>query len=63
MLVRTEDAVKGKAVHPKMRSGWAMKSVIRSSMLRGSRTNVGKETFERSIPTLLDYDEEIMIEP
>lgn len=35
-----------------MRSGWDMKSVIRSSMLLGSRTNVGNVTFERSIPTL-----------
>jgi hypothetical protein len=38
--------------HPKMRSGWAMKSVMRSSILLGSRTNVGKVTFERSMPTL-----------
>jgi hypothetical protein len=29
-----------------------MKSVIRSSMLRGSSTNVGKVTLDRSIPTL-----------
>jgi len=29
-----------------------MKSVMRSSMLLGSRTNVGKVTFERSMPTL-----------
>lgn len=29
-----------------------MKSVIRSSMLLGSRTNVGKVTLERSMPTL-----------
>jgi len=29
-----------------------MKSVIRSSMLRGSSTKVGKVTFDRSIPTL-----------
>jgi hypothetical protein len=29
-----------------------MKSVIRSNMLRGSKTNVGKVTLERSIPTL-----------
>lgn len=35
-----------------MRSGWDMKSVMRSSILRGSRTNVGKVTFERSMPTL-----------
>lgn len=38
--------------NPKMRSGWDMKSVMRSSMLLGSRTKVGKVTFERSIPTL-----------
>ena len=31
-----------------------MKSVIRSSMLRGSRTNVGKVTLDKSIPTLCD---------
>jgi hypothetical protein len=30
-----------------------MKSVIRSSILRGSSTNVGKVTLERSIPTLI----------
>ena len=35
-----------------MRSGWDMKSVIRSSMLRGSSTNVGNVTLERSMPTL-----------
>jgi hypothetical protein len=35
-----------------MRSGWAIKSVMRSSMLLGSRTNVGKVTLERSMPTL-----------
>lgn len=29
-----------------------MKSVMRSSMLLGSRTKVGKVTFERSMPTL-----------
>ena len=40
------------AAYPKIRSGWAMKSVIRSSMLRGSSTNVGKVTLDRSIPTL-----------
>ena len=39
--------------HPKMRSGCAMKSVMRSSMLRGSRTKVGKVTLERSMPTLV----------
>lgn len=38
--------------HPKMRSGCDMKSVMRSSMLLGSRTKVGKVTLERSIPTL-----------
>ena len=38
--------------HPKMRSGWAIKSVMRSSMLLGSSTNVGKVTLERSMPTL-----------
>ena len=37
---------------PKMSSGWDMKSVMRSSMLRGSSTKVGKVTLERSIPTL-----------
>lgn len=41
-----------KETHPKTRSGCDMKSVIRSSMLRGSRTNVGKVTLDRSIPTL-----------
>ena len=41
-----------RGAYPKIRSGWDMKSVIRSSMLRGSRTNVGKVTFERSMPTL-----------
>jgi hypothetical protein len=40
------------AAYPKMRSGCDMKSVILSSILLGSRTNVGKVTFERSIPTL-----------
>jgi len=29
-----------------------MKSVMRSNMLRGSSTNVGKVTLDRSIPTL-----------
>jgi hypothetical protein len=38
--------------HPNMRSGCAIKSVMRSSILLGSRTNVGKVTFERSMPTL-----------
>lgn len=38
--------------YPKIRSGCAMKSVIRSNMLRGSRTKVGKVTLDRSIPTL-----------
>ena len=38
--------------YPKIRSGWAMKSVMRSNMLRGSSTKVGKVTLERSIPTL-----------
>jgi len=38
--------------HPKIRSGCAMKSVMRSNMLRGSSTNVGKVTLDRSIPTL-----------
>lgn len=37
---------------PKMRSGCDMKSVMRSSMLRGSRTKVGKVTLDRSMPTL-----------
>lgn len=40
------------AAYPKIRSGCAMKSVIRSNMLRGSSTNVGKVTLDRSIPTL-----------
>ena len=44
---------RSRETHPKMRSGWDMKSVIRSSMLRGSRTKVGKVTLWRSIPTLL----------
>lgn len=35
-----------------MRSGCDMKSVMRSSILRGSRTKVGNVTFERSMPTL-----------
>lgn len=43
---------KGTHTHPNMRSGWAIKSVMRSSMLLGSSTNVGKVTFERSMPTL-----------
>jgi hypothetical protein len=38
--------------YPKIRSGCAMKSVIRSSMLRGSSTKVGNVTLDRSIPTL-----------
>lgn len=38
--------------YPKMRSGWAMKSVMRSSMDRGSSTKVGNVTLERSMPTL-----------
>ena len=37
---------------PKIRSGCAIKSVMRSNMLRGSSTNVGKVTLDRSIPTL-----------
>lgn len=37
---------------PNIISGCDMKSVIRSSMLRGSRTKVGKVTLERSIPIL-----------
>lgn len=41
-----------KNTDPKISSGWLMKSVIRSSMLLGSRTNVGNVTFERSIPIL-----------
>jgi len=48
---------------PKMRFGWDMKSVMRSSMLLGSRTKVGKVTFERSIPTLSCEIREVMIEP
>jgi hypothetical protein len=35
-----------------MGSGWDMKSVMRSSMLLGSRTKVGKVTLDSSIPTL-----------
>ena len=42
----------GEKAHPKMRSGCDIKSVIRSNMLRGSSTNVGKVTLDRSIPTL-----------
>ena len=42
----------GEETCPKSRSGWDMKSVMRSSMLRGSRTNVGKVTLWRSMPTL-----------
>jgi len=42
----------GDRTDPKRRSGKAMKSVMRSSMLLGSRTKVGKATRERSIPTL-----------
>ena len=38
--------------HPNMRSGCAMKSVMRSSMLLGSRTKVGNVTLWRSMPTL-----------
>jgi hypothetical protein len=45
-------ARRGRTTHPKMRSGWAIKSVMRSSMLLGSSTNVGKVTLERSMPTL-----------
>ena len=36
-----------------MRSGCDMKSVMRSSILRGSNTNVGNVTLDRSIPTLI----------
>src|ERR1700761_4509494 len=43
------------AAYPKTRSGWDMKSVMRSSILRGSRTHVGKVTRERSIPTLHEH--------
>lgn len=43
--------------YPKIRSGCDMKSVMRSSMLRGSRTKVGKVTRERSMPTLLSEKE------
>jgi hypothetical protein len=51
----TVDRSKGDfAAHPKMRSGWDMKSVMRSSMLRGSRTKVGNVTLERSMPTLVE---------
>lgn len=35
--------------HPKMRSGWERKSVMRSSMLRGSRTKVCRVTRRGSI--------------
>ena len=42
----------GEETCPKSRSGWDMKSVMRSSMLRGSRTNVGNVTLCRSMPTL-----------
>lgn len=34
----------GDRTHPKIKSGWDMKSVMRSSILLGSRTNVGKVT-------------------
>ena len=43
--------------YPKRRSGWDMKSVMRSSMLRGSRTNVGNVTLCRSMPTLFGRGE------
>ena len=42
---------------PNRRSGWDMKSVMRSSMLRGSRTNVGNVTLCRSMPTLFGRGE------
>ena len=45
----------GNEAYPKRRSGWDMKSVMRSSMLRGSRTNVGNVTLCRSIPTLAHH--------
>ena len=38
--------------HPNMSSGCDIKSVIRSNMLRGSRTNVGNVTRWRSMPIL-----------
>ncbi len=42
----------GKETYPKMSSGCEKKSVIRSSRLLGSSTNVGRAIFERSIPGL-----------
>ena len=41
-----------RSTHPKIKSGWDMKSVMRSSILRGSSTNVGNVTLWRSMPTL-----------
>lgn len=38
--------------YPKMSSGCDMKSVMRSSILRGSSTKVGNVTRWRSIPIL-----------
>lgn len=46
----------GEETCPKSRSGWDMKSVMRSSMLRGSSTNVGNVTLCRSMPTLARHD-------
>jgi len=48
---------------PNMRSGCDMKSVIRSSILRGSNTKVGNVTLDRSIPTLSWDIKDEMIEP
>ena len=48
---------RGDGAYPKRRSGWDMKSVMRSSMLRGSRTNVGNVTLCRSMPTLFGRGE------
>lgn len=38
------------AAHPKIRSGWEKKSVMRSRSERGSRTNVGSAILVRSMP-------------
>lgn len=46
-MLRTEAMTR-----PKMSSGCDMKSVIRSSMLRGSSTKVGKVTLFKLMPTL-----------
>lgn len=40
------------AAYPKIMFGCDIKSVMRSSILRGSSTNVGNATLERSMPIL-----------